>query len=80
MNDLIKMAAKVQAMFESQRWQFCFIGGIAIQKWGEPRVTRDMDITLLTGFGDEEKFIEVLLLHFIPRRPDAAAFAVPCWR
>ena len=31
------------------------MGGVALQRWGEPRLTQDVDLTLLTGFGDEEQ-------------------------
>jgi hypothetical protein len=57
-------------------WKFCFIGGIAVQRWGEPRFTADADLTLLTGFGGEVSFIDPLLSHFRPRRGDAREFAV----
>ena len=46
-----------------------------MQRWGEPRETVDVDLTLLTGFGGEEKFIEILLQHFAGRIPDVAQFA-----
>jgi hypothetical protein len=41
----------------ARRWEFCLIGGLAVQRWGEMRTTLDVDITLLTGFGREEEFI-----------------------
>lgn len=59
-----------------QRWRFCFIGGVALQRWGEPRLTVDVDLTLLTGFGGEAAFVDVLLQHFPGRLPDARAFAL----
>ena len=39
-------------------WRFCFIGGLAVQKWSEPRVTDDVDLTLFTGLGTEAPFID----------------------
>jgi hypothetical protein len=68
-------AAELQGVCQSQGWQFCFIGGLALQRWGEPRETIDADLTLFAGFGDEEPFINVLLEHFEARIPDAATFA-----
>ena len=47
-----------------------------VQAWSEPRYTRDVDLTLLTGFGGEEAFVDVLLAHFPGRRPDARQFAL----
>lgn len=48
---------------------------MALQRWGEPRETVDVDLTLLTGFGGEEPFIARLLRSFEARIPDAAEFA-----
>lgn len=75
MIDVIKAAAELQALCQSQGWRFCFIGGIAVMRWGQPRETVDADLTLLAGFGGEEPFIQTLLQHFEGRIPDAAQFA-----
>lgn len=75
MNDVIRAAAELQAVCQSQDWQFCFIGGLALQRWGEPRETVDVDLSLFAGFGDEQEFCDVLLKHFPPRIANAAAFA-----
>ena len=76
MNEVIRAAAELQAICESQRWRFCIIGGLALQRWGEPRETIDVDLTLLTGFGNEEPFVRKLLQHYDARIADAANFAV----
>ena len=47
-----------------------------MQRWGEPRMTRDADLTLITGFGDEESFIDPLLAEYPGRREDAREFAL----
>ncbi len=52
-----------------------FIGGIAVQRWSQARVTRDVNLTLLTGFG-KAPFIQALLAHYQPRHPDSAQFAL----
>lgn len=57
-------------------WEFCFIGGLSVQRWGKPRVTADADITLLTGLGGEGPFIDAILARYPARRPDARAFAL----
>ncbi len=75
MIDLINEAHKFQAYCRSLSWDFCFIGGLALQHWGEPRLTRDIDVTLLTGFGSEKEFTSTILSAYEPRIPDAAAFA-----
>jgi hypothetical protein len=74
--EVIQAASELQAVCQAQGWQFCFIGGLALQRWGEPRETVDADLTLLTGFGGEEPFIRILLDQFEGRIPDAAQFAL----
>jgi len=76
MIDLVEEALELQGLLASQGWDFCFIGGLALQRWSEPRLTKDMDLTLLTGFGREEPFIDFLLCHYTPRRQDAREFAL----
>ena len=55
MNGLYEAALEVQSFMQRRGWRFCIIGGLALQRWGDPRVTRDVDVTVLTGFGDEER-------------------------
>ena len=76
MKTLFQTAAELQVFLEKENYKFCFIGGIALQRWGEPRVTVDVDVTLLTGFGGEKPFIRALLAAYQSRIPDAAAFAL----
>jgi predicted nucleotidyltransferase len=76
MDTPIRTAAKVQNVLDRKRWKYCFIGGIAVQKWGQPRFTQDVDLTIFTGFGREEAFIDALLTSFPPRVRDARAFAI----
>jgi len=74
-NEVIRAAAELQAHCEAEGWKFCFIGGLAVLRWGEPRETVDVDLTLLTGFSGEERFIRLLLNRYQPRIEDAAEFA-----
>lgn len=75
MNKIFQAAAELQNVCQSQGWQFCFIGGVALQRWSEPRETVDVDLSLLAGFGQEQQFINILLRHFEPRLSNAADFA-----
>ncbi len=75
MNEVLNAAAELQAICESQSWSFCFIGGVALQRWGEPRETVDVDISLFVGFGKEGPVIQTLLNDFEPRISNAAQFA-----
>ncbi|HEX4085123.1 MAG TPA: nucleotidyl transferase AbiEii/AbiGii toxin family protein [Chthoniobacteraceae bacterium] len=76
MNELIEAAAELQRFCIERDWKFYFIGGLVVQEWAQPRFTRDVDITLLTGFGGEETYIEEFLRHYISRLPDAREFAL----
>ena len=76
MNRIFAAARDLEEFCPSRSWRFCFVGGVAVQRWGEPRLTRDVDLTLLTGFGHEEEFTDLLLARFTPRRPDARQFAL----
>ena len=74
---VLKVARRLQEFCTAQSWRFCFIGGLAVQQWSEPRVTDDVDLTLITGFGTEEPFIDALLaLDWLePRNPHARDLA-----
>ncbi len=76
MNALFAAAADIEAFCTSRGWQCCVIGGLAVQRWGEPRQTRDVDLTLLTGLGGEAAFVDALLQHYAARFPDARRFAL----
>ncbi len=72
---LLEAGVRLQRTLEARQWQFCFIGGVANFRWGTPRLTTDLDLTLLTGFGREAEFVRILLGLFESRLPDAADFA-----
>jgi hypothetical protein len=76
LNPIFAAAAEIQAACTAAHFEFCFIGGLAVQRWGEPRMTRDVDMTLLTGFGGEERIVEQLLDIFSGRLSDAKEFAL----
>jgi len=76
MNPLFEAAKEIQDFMSGKGWKFCIIGGLAVLRWGEPRTTQDVDITLLTGFGSEEDFVRPLLEHFSTRHPNALEFAL----
>ncbi|MDM8548980.1 hypothetical protein QUF72_02835 [Desulfobacterales bacterium HSG2] len=76
MNPLIEAGLEIQNFIQSKKWHFCFIGGLAVIRWGEMRMTQDIDLCVLSGFRDEEIFVDNLLTAFTPRIPDAANFAM----
>lgn len=76
MISLFNAAQVIQDFIESNHWKFCFIGGIALQRWGEARLTVDIDISLLTQFKDEENYIKLFCDYLHPRVEDIKAFAL----
>ncbi|MBX9928724.1 MAG: hypothetical protein K2X99_07385 [Gemmatimonadaceae bacterium] len=76
MRSLLQAGARVQDRLASRGFRFCFIGGIANFRWGTPRLTNDLDLTVLSGFGGEAAVIATLLEDFAPRITDASAFAL----
>lgn len=76
MIELFREAQAVQRFLMDRGWLFCFIGGVALQHWGEPRATRDLDVTLFTGYGGEAPVVDALLARYGGRRHDAREFAL----
>jgi hypothetical protein len=76
MIELIESARQLQDFCDRQGWRSCIIGGIAVIRWGETRVTRDIDVNVLTGFGGEDRVIDGLLSNYAARLPNARAFAI----
>ncbi len=73
---MVSSAIHLTRVLEEQGWKFCFIGGLAVQFWGEPRNTIDLNLTLLSGFGKELPYIDYLAQRFAPRREDYREFAL----
>ncbi len=69
-------ALYLQRFLEEHGFRFCIIGGLAVARWGRVRATQDADVSLFTGFENEEQIIDLLLSHFAPRRPDARDFSL----
>ncbi|MDP2647451.1 MAG: hypothetical protein Q8P24_21180 [Desulfobacterales bacterium] len=76
MNLLFDAAREFQLFFERENWPFCFIGGLAVLRWGEVRMTQDIDASLFVGYGEEQKYIDIFLKAFSSRIPDAREFAL----
>lgn len=76
MNPILGAALEMQELFTERGWRFCIIGGLAVQRWGEPRLTQDVDVTLLTGFGSEAVYVDAILERFEGRPSDARTFAL----
>lgn len=72
-NSLLEAATHICRILEEP--EFCVIDGIALQRWGEPRTTNDIDISTFVGFGEEAEAVKALLRHFKPRFKDTVEFS-----
>ena len=76
MIDLITEAASLQKFLEEKGWDFFFIGGVAVQVWGQPRLTQDIDLTIFTNLKNEHEYIDAFLERYSPKFSDAGQFAL----
>ena len=76
MNPIFAAALEVQEFCRARGFRFCFIGGLSLQRWGEPRLTQDVDLTVISGFGGEPEYADQFLSVFASRIPDAREFAL----
>jgi hypothetical protein len=76
MRSLFLAAADLETFLIERGWRYSFIGGLALQRWGQPRLTNDIDVTILTDFGDETTYADALLERYTTRIPDGREFAL----
>jgi predicted nucleotidyltransferase len=75
MSPLLEAARELLDFLDASGYRSCLIGGLVIQRWGQPRLTTDVDATVLAAYGEEAPVIDALLGRFAPRRADARQFA-----
>jgi len=78
MNPLLAAAAEIQQFLQEHDRPFCIIGGLAVVRWGEPRATRDVDVTVFAEVGQETECLNELLARFEARVRDAEQLARDC--
>lgn len=69
-------AVKVQKFLASNQIDNCVIGGLAVNRWGDPRTTSDVDLTLIVPFGDEKATATTVLQAFASRIEAPFEFAI----
>ena len=72
----LEAAIEVARFLEERGVPYFVIGGLALQYWGEPRLTHDVDITVLVEPERLEEFVKEVLSTFEPRIPNAFQFAM----
>ena len=76
MKNLVVAASEIQAQFDEAGLPNCIIGGLAVQVWGEPRVTRDADFSLLCELDEIDEVVEQIFKIVPPRVGDPVQFAL----
>lgn len=76
MNPILTAASDIDRFCTELHLRFCFIGGLAVLRWGEPRLTRDVDLTIVASWGEEATVIDPLLERFTSRIDEPKDFAL----
>jgi len=69
-------ALELQTFLQQQNLGFAFIGGLAVQRWGQPRMTDDIDLTVVIPFGTESQLARTMLNRYQSRHPKPMEFAL----
>ena len=72
----LEAAWEIHQFLKTRKIPYAIIGGLAVQYWGEPRFTRDVDVTTLMVFESEAEFLSDILNTFQPRISEALEFAL----
>jgi len=67
MHPTLVAALELQSVLGETGRPYCIIGGVALQRWGEPRFTEDADATVVTRFEFDEEVIQILYSRFSAR-------------
>lgn len=75
MNEQERAAWEVHTLLTRLHVPYVIIGGLAVRHWGEPRLTQDVDVTVMLPPDDPLPLLEQIAASLPPRLPDALAFA-----
>lgn len=76
MNPREQAAWEVHLFLRGRGLDYAIIGGVAVQVWGDPRLTRDVDLTAAVPLDQPSQvFIQQVLERFPARLEDALDFA-----
>ena len=71
MNQHEQAAWELHTFFSELGIAYVVIGGMAVQYWGEPRFTQDVDVTVASPLDEPGAFLERIVERFRPRMADA---------
>ncbi len=75
MGEIRDAAVEIHDWLSAHRVPHFFIGGFAVQFWGRPRATVDVDLCAVIPPQDMDRVVELLLASFRSRVPDPLSFA-----
>jgi predicted nucleotidyltransferase len=75
MNQRERAAWEMHCFFDHLGVEYVIIGGLAVQHWGEPRFTQDVDLTVTTLPIGLTEFIQKIVDRFPSRIEDPITFA-----
>lgn len=75
MSPLYEAAWELHSYLKRKKIPYVIIGGVAIQKWGEPRLTHDVDLTVSIPVEDTVKFVDLIAQNFKGRVADLHTLA-----
>ena len=76
MNPQLEAAWEIGQFFDQQRIEYAIIGGIAVQRWGTPRFTQDVDLSIATPLVEGSfALVQLITQHFASRIENAEDFA-----
>ena len=75
MNSQEEAALELHLFLGERGAHYAIIGGVAVQHWGEPRFTQDVDLTVVAPPEGSAELTQHILERFPSRIADAAAFA-----
>jgi hypothetical protein len=76
MNKYDQAIWEVHTVLNNLGISYAVIGGVAVQYWGEPRLTQDIDLTVSAPLEGLDGFVSQILKHFSPRLENALDFAL----
>jgi len=74
-NPQLEAVWELHKFLRAHNLDYAVIGGIAIQKWGEPRFTRDVGISVAASLGDSADLVRLITERFPSRTKDPVGFA-----
>lgn len=70
MESLVRSIQRLQQRLQEADILSVVIGGVASALWGEPRVTRDVDLKILLGRDEADRLLTILTPDYTPLLPD----------